>query len=364
MTGVGPFAGRNSRPKTSASDQDGVETVRLRPLEDLHEVVERLVAFSTQGRGAMRRGTCGHTLPAGTGLGSDRTLLRAPVSNRDVGPKPETPAGKLVSIVEPLRRWPRLTLAVAYASWWWWVWVPWSERFYVRWEFWGTIVPFVLVLFGAWATALASGRHRRLVCAALLTSPAFGVPAVVVVNATGAFAAGRAELLVAGYPESFLPYGSVDPGTRIPQRGSGCMGPPFHAPIHNGTLRMLDALVGPMPRTYQGPLPNEPEALAALEDRGTDLRSACADHKLSVEGLSMVFPPDDDPVCSWNEPLRDGQRHCVPRRVAAINEDLVAVEHRAVDEFVCGLPEATCSIDMVHLGSGRTLGTPPTADHR
>lgn len=281
-----------------------------------------------------------------------------------MGLQPETPAGATASLAERLWHWPRLTLAVAYASWWWWVWVPWSEQFHVTWELWATLLPFVLVLFGAFATASASRRHRRLVCTALLTSPAVGVPAVLAVNATRAFAAGNAELMVGGYPWDFSPYGRIDAETRIPHRGSGCMGPPLYAPIHNGTLLVLDAVIGPMPGTYQGPLPSRAEAQHALDDRAVDVPSACHNHVLSVGGLSASFDPDDDPVCGWAEP-NDGAPHRMPRRVAAINDDLIAIEDRWTGEPACDPPEAPCPIRMIHVGSGRTLGSPPRDDeHR
>lgn len=258
------------------------------------------------------------------------------------------PAG----ILRVLRHSPSLTLMAVLASGWLWTWAVRSELSWSVHRACSTWLAAGVVVLAAVATAAVAKQRPRLVALVFVTSPVVVMPARWATTAAHEFATGQAQVWVGGFPGMSPPYGSIDEQSRIPLRGYGCLGAPWHAPIHNAVLSALHRTVGPMPGVYWGPLPTAEAAESALDERGTVLEAACDNHILILDGHRFAFDPKGDPVCG----APDAQA-----RVVLLNGELIAVERRRHEGAPCGAPSAQCRVDVYHPESRTWLGRPPSS---
>lgn len=255
----------------------------------------------------------------------------------------------------------RLCLISAFSSWWLWTWV-WVSG---DWSSYRTMMLYAasLVVFGAAATAIAY-RFRGLVSVVLALSPALVMPAAYAVDATLDYARGDARLWVGGMFSLSGPYDRIDLDTRIPLHPFGCTGAPLHAPIHNGVLRAL-AWVAPAPGTFHGVLPTDREVRGALADSGIDLRQACRDDVLVIDGRDEPLGSHLEWVC---RPQLSGNGEPLGQRVVSLGDGLVAIEapfgrhYRAEAPGGCVRSSLPCRVLVLHLPSEILLGHPPNDD--
>lgn len=141
--------------------------------------------------------------------------------------------------------WVRWPLALGLLVLWWTSLVhqgPWFELLGRHWHAvrWSFVVPSALFM------ALLAGRHRSLLGAMVLLSPAAMMPARFVANAAVAYSQGEAEYLSGGLPSVVHHY---HPTLHIPMRYTGCMVSDvseLEQTLNNGTLELLVEWLGPM----------------------------------------------------------------------------------------------------------------------
>lgn len=139
-------------------------------------------------------------------------------------------------------RWP---LALGFLALWWTSLVhqdPWFELLGRHWH----AVRWCFVVASALFMALLAVRHRSLLVAMALSSPAVLMPAYFVADAAVEYAKGEAEYLSGGLPAVVYHH---HPTLGVPMRYTGCMVSEvseLEEALNNGTLELLVEWFGPM----------------------------------------------------------------------------------------------------------------------